>query len=356
MAIHAYAGKQLWIWEVSQSLGGDIESIVSLGKDLGLSGFLVKAHDGGAVWPQFQQVLGPLKQAGFLVGAWGYVYSSDIVAEARAAQTVIEAGADWYVFDGESSFNGAGAAADQLGGMVRKKNPNLTIGYAPFALPHDHPSFPYAEFSQYCNVCLPQVYWSEFGIGAAEAVTESVHQLAGFGLPIAPIGQAYGSATSASIGQFAASARARDCVGVSFWDLQSANTRQLQAVKNIREFVTVRSTGAQSRNSQAAGQGQGISVIHEPASPTDSDHSGACGMNPTSLSELPRANGHATALGGGMPTDAKESDWFYGAAHDLLARGIVTAYRDGLFKPDEAISRAQATDWLNRLRIYLEKG
>ncbi len=79
-------------------------------------------------------------------------------------------------------------------------------------------------------------------------------------------------------------------------------------------------------------------------------------MNPTSLSELPRANGHATALGGGMPTDAKESDWFYGAAHDLLARGIVTAYRDGLFKPDEAISRAQATDWLNRLRIYLEKG
>ncbi len=317
MAIHAYAGKQLWIWEISQSLGGNIESIVSLGKDLGVSGFLVKAHDGRAVWPQFQQVLGPLKQAGFLVGAWGYVYSSDIAGEADAAQTVIDAGADWYVFDGESSFNGAAAAADQLGGMIRRKNPNLTIGYAPFALPNDHPNFPYAEFSKYCEVCLPQVYWSEFGISAAEAVTESVHQLSGFGLPIAPIGQAYGSATSASIGQFAASARAHDCVGVSFWDLQSANTRQLQAVKNIREFVTV-PTGAQAGNPQAAG--------------------------------------NATALGGGMPADVKESDWYYGAVHDLLGRGIVTAYRDGLFKPDEAISRAQATDWLNRLRIDLEKG
>ena len=56
-----------------------------------------------------------------------------------------------------------------------------------------------------------------------------------------------------------------------------------------------------------------------------------------------------------LPTDVQSNDWFYGAVKDLLALNIVTAYQDGLFKPDESITRAQATDWLNRLRHYLEQ-
>ncbi len=315
----------MWIWEVDQTFSGNIQTIISQGKQLGLDGFIVKAHDGSTVWSQFGQVIAPLKAAGFTVAAWGYVYANDVSGESAAAQTVIDLGADWYILDAEQSFDNQSTAATDLCTAIRSRNPKLIMGYAPFAFPNDHPNFPYAEFSRSCNVCLPQIYWSDFGITPSAAVSQSFTELHSFGLPLAPIGQTYGSVTGTEIHEFAQSVSSLGGVGISFWDFQSANSKQLQAIGQIQGF----SSGNSSKSQVPAASKSGADATST------------------------RAGGEYFVKG--MPQDVQLNDWFYGAVSDLLTRGIVTAYQDGLFKPDEAITRAQAADWLNRLRIYLQQ-
>ncbi|MCY0892121.1 MAG: S-layer homology domain-containing protein [Acidibacillus sp.] len=334
-----YSGKQMWIWEVDQTFGGNVDTMISQGKQMGLSGFLVKAHDGSTVWPQFKEVLGPLKAAGFTVAAWGYVYGNDVLGESTAAQTVIDMGADWYVLDAEQSFDGQADAATQLCTIIRSHYPHLIMGYSPFAFPSDHQTFPYAEFSRFCDVCLPQIYWGEFAMTPEAAVSQSFSELQEYKLPFAPIGQAYGSVTGSQIEEFAQAVHAQGGQGISFWDLQSANSMQLQAVGQIEQFPAPRAATMPVAGAPIAPQSK-VPVATAPRGPIDT-------VTPTHIG--------ASYYVSGMPADVKPNDWFYGAVSDLLSRGIITAYKDGLFKPDEGITRAQAADWLNRLRIYLEQ-
>ncbi|MCY0875346.1 MAG: S-layer homology domain-containing protein [Firmicutes bacterium] len=342
------AGKFLWIWEVDQTQGGDVTAIANLGKRLGLTGFIVKSHDGTDVWPQFARVCKPLQAMGFAVVAWGYVYGTDPVAEAKAAQVGIAEGADAYVIDAETGYEGQPDAAHTLCTTLRAHNPTLTIGFSPFALPEDHPTFPYAAFASLCDVCLPQVYWGEFGLSATDAVHQSFSQLATYKLPIAPVGQAYGPVSAGQIEQFATAAKALGATGISFWDAQSADSRQQQAIRNITTF------------------GPPPGPPTAPPAPTPTHSSQMTPPVPSRTAPSPahpttgvpsRATGpHSGPLRGEikMPADVHKNDWFHGAVQDLLTIDVITAYQDGLFKPDEPITRAQAADWLNRLRIYLE--
>jgi len=226
-------GKYLWIWEVAQTACGNPTLIAELGKKLGMTGFIIKAHDGTTVWPQFAQVVGPLKKAGLAVIAWGYVYGVDPIAETRAAQVGIDAGADAYIIDAESGYEGKPEAARTLASALRLRNRKLTIGYAPFAFPSEHPTFPYAEFSTYCDVCLPQIYWADFVMPVLHATEKCYAELGHYGLPIAPIGQSYGASTQQEIEQFGVITRSKEATAISFWDAQSASSRQLQAIKCI---------------------------------------------------------------------------------------------------------------------------
>ncbi len=301
-----YSGKHLWIWQLASTLSGNVQEIIKLGHSLGLTGWIVKSHDGTTVWPQFAQVVKLLQDAGFVVGSWGFVYGTNPAGEAQAAQISIDAGADWYVIDAETSFEGNPQAAVQLGNALRAKNPNLPIAYAPFAVPSAHPTFPYKEFSAFCNVCLPQIYWIDFGMALQTAIDTSYSELATYSLPIVPVAQAYGTATAAQLLEFGTLTKAKGSVGITYWDAQSANTQQLQAIGQTHEFSLVRSQ------------------------PT-----------PTSTTSA-------------MPSDISPDAWYYAAVRDLLDRHIITAYHDGLFKPDQYITRAQAADWINRMRMYLE--
>lgn len=328
-------GKYLWIWELDQTLGGDIAAIATLGRQLGLAGFIIKSHDGETVWQQFEVACKPLQAAGFEVFAWGYVYGTDPEQEALAALPGIEAGATAYIIDAETSFEGQPEAATLLGATLRAHSPELPIGYAPFAFPADHPTFPYAEFSAFCDVCMPQLYWAEFAMPPDVALAQSQAQLAAYALPLAPIGQAYGTATAQQITQFAAAVKASHESVVSFWDVQSANSQQLQAIASISGFPAPVPTAVKTSATKTG------TADHGGIAPTGTAHAGGSARTRS-----------ATTLK--MPDDVQSNDWFYGAVRDLLEDDVVTAYQDGLFKPDEPITRAQAADWLNRLRILLQ--
>ncbi|OPG15710.1 S-layer homology domain-containing protein [Ferroacidibacillus organovorans] len=361
-----YRGKHMWIWEVASTLSGDVQSIISLGQRLGIDGFLVKSHDGTTVLSQFSKVVKPLQQAGFMVGAWGFVYGSQPTAEAQAAQQGIDAGADWYVIDAETAYDGKAPEATVFGHALRTKNPHLVIGYAPFAFPSLHPQFPYTAFSAFCDVCLPQIYWAEFGQTVTSAFDQSIAELKPLGHPIAPIGQSFAAATAAEIEQFAVLAHQALCPGISYYDLQSASSVQLQAIKNVTVYpapsyahasATSGSTPATSGSTSAtsgstsATSGSTSATSGSTSTPTSAAGSSSASTTP-SVTPSPSAVTRSLPV---TPSDVSTSDWFYAAVTDLLKLGIVTAYQDGLFKPNETITRAQAADWINRLRIYLEK-
>ncbi len=294
---NGYDGKYLWIWELDHTLGGDLQKIAALGHSLGITGWVIKAHDGATVWPQFAQAFGPLKAAGFDVAAWGYVYGTDPIGEAKAAQSAFQVGATWYVFDAEESYAGKIAQAEQFGTLLKEHAGQAVIGYTSYAFPNEHASVPYKQFSAFCDVVLPQIYWADFSMNVDTAVTNSFSQLNPYGLPIAPIGQAYGSATAQDIELFALKAEQLGASSISFWDAQSASSSQLRAISLAKSPLPARQT-----------------------------------------------SGHE-------PSDVVKGDWFYGAVIDLLERKIVTAYPDGQFRPNDPITRAQAADWLHRLRI-----
>ncbi len=294
---NVYDGKYLWIWELDHTLGGDLQKIAALGHSLGITGWVIKAHDGATVWPQFAQAFGTLKSAGFDVAAWGYVYGTDPSGEAKAAQSAMQVGASWYVFDAEDSYAGKTIQAEQFGTLLKQQAGHVVIGYSSYAFPNEHALVPYKQFSAFCDVVLPQIYWADFAMNVDTAVTTSFSQLKPFGLPIAPIGQAYGAATAPDIESFALKAEQLGASSISFWDAQSASSSQLRAISLAKSPVLI------------------------------SQHSGL------------------------EPSDVVKGDWFYGAVMDLLDKKIITAYPDGKFLPNDPITRAQAADWLHRLRI-----
>lgn len=325
--MYTMQGKYLWIWEVTQTLGGDVQAIANLGKTLGLTGFLIKAHDGAAIWPQFASVCAMLQKEGFAVLAWGYGYGEDPEAEANAAHAAIQAGAQAYVIDAEDGYEGKPEAAVTFGTALRSKNPSTALGYAPFAFPSEHPTFPYQQFSAFCQICLPQLYWADFSLSVTVALARSYQELAPFGLPIVPVGQAFGTASSEQIRLFGKLAKERNASAICFWDAQSANSRQLRAISSIQAYPSpVPMSNSTSSTLSASDDSTGM--------PTES----------SSTREEVSA----------LTPDVQPGHWYFEAIHDLLRLEVITAYQDGLFKPDQVITRAQASDWLNRLRLYIE--
>ncbi|SFG06398.1 hypothetical protein SAMN05660649_00533 [Desulfotomaculum arcticum] len=228
-----WRGKHLWIWQLEKS--GDPGEIVKKSISLGLAGLIVKAWDGGNYWSQIEKIAGLAREAGLVVGAWGYSYGTNIKGELNAAKRAAAAGADWLVVDAEVEYeNKSGVEkAKQLGDAFRNSFSELTIGYTTFAIAQYHPGFPYKEFTKWCNVVLPQVYWGEFKMAVNTALAKTLPGLISYGLPIAPIGQTFSSVLPEEIILFGRLAKKEGLSGISFWDWQSATPGQLNAVGSV---------------------------------------------------------------------------------------------------------------------------
>jgi hypothetical protein len=130
----AFAGNGMWIWYVGKSDGGNLDAIAERARAAGVGTVFVKSADGGDVWEQFSpQLVADLHARGLRACAWQFVYGADPQAEASAAAASIAAGADCFVIDAETKYEGRYASAQRYLAALRGAiGPDYPLGFTSF--------------------------------------------------------------------------------------------------------------------------------------------------------------------------------------------------------------------------------
>jgi hypothetical protein len=221
----AFRGNGMWVWQLEKTAGGDVDAIAARAAAAQVSTVFVKAGDGARPWAQFSPLLvGALHQRGLRACAWQFVYGADPAGEAAVAAAAIAAGADCFVIDAETQYEGRYAAAQRYMTALRgAAGPSYPIGLTSFPYVDYHPNLPFSVFlgPGGAQVNLPQVYWKDIG-GTVDAV--SAHTLAHnriYGAPIAPLGQTYQSPSADDVRRFRQVWAAYGSAGLSWWSWQA---------------------------------------------------------------------------------------------------------------------------------------
>jgi hypothetical protein len=230
----AFDGNGMWIWYVSKSNGGDPNAIVAQAHAHGISTVFVKSGDGTNFWTQFSpDLVAALKAGGLRVCAWQYVYGDKPGPEAAVAVRGIQAGADCFVIDAESEYEGRYAQAQTYVSDVRAAvGADYPIGLAGFPYTDLHPSFPYSVFlgPGGAQFDAPQAYWKEIG-GGVDAVVDHTYRFnRPYGRTLAPLGQTYDSPPPSDILRFRRLASWEGSTGLSWWSWQHSDAAGWNAV------------------------------------------------------------------------------------------------------------------------------
>jgi len=222
-----FRGNGMWIWYLSSSEGGDVDAIAARARGAGMSTVFIKSSDGSARWSQFSPALVRALQArGLRVCAWQFVYGAQPEAEANVGAAAVAAGADCLVIDAETAYEGRYVAAQRYMAKLRAEvGPNYPLGLTAFPYVDAHPRFPYSVFLAPggAQANLPQVYWKDIG-GSVDAVSaRTVAHNRIYGVPMAPLGQAYDAPKSADLQRFRALWSGYGAGGMSWWSWQSAS-------------------------------------------------------------------------------------------------------------------------------------
>ena len=222
-----FRGNGMWIWYLSSSEGGDVDAIAARARGAGMSTVFIKSSDGSARWSQFSPALVRALQArGLRVCAWQFVYGAQPEAEANVGAAAVAAGADCLVIDAETAYEGRYVAAQRYMAKLRAEvGPNYPLGLTAFPYVDSHPRFPYSVFLAPggAQANLPQVYWKDIGgtVDAVSARTVANNRI--YGVPMAPLGQAYDAPRSADLQRFRALWSGYGAGGMSWWSWQSAS-------------------------------------------------------------------------------------------------------------------------------------
>ena len=100
-------GNGMWIWQLPQTEGGDLDAIAARAKAAGMTTVYVKSSDAANVWTQFTpQLVQELHARGLRVCAWQFVYGNDPLGEAAAGAASVADGADCLIIDAETDVRG----------------------------------------------------------------------------------------------------------------------------------------------------------------------------------------------------------------------------------------------------------
>jgi hypothetical protein len=221
-----FDGQGMWIWQVSQSEGGDVAAIAARASGAGMSHVVVKAAHGTQRWPQFSRALvDALHAAGLRVCAYQRALAVRPAAEARVLARAVAVGADCLVVDAEIEYQGKYAAARAYVAALRAAvGPEFPVGLTSFPYVDLHGTFPYSVFlgPGGAQVNLPQMYWRLLGTGVSGVFARTWAHNAVYGRPIVPLGQAFYDARRSEVRRFRAMAAARGASGVAWWVWQHA--------------------------------------------------------------------------------------------------------------------------------------
>jgi hypothetical protein len=233
-AANPLAGRAMWIWELPDTNGGNLASIVASAHQYGVGTLIVKSSDGTDMWSQFTpQLVSTLHADGLRVCAWQYVYGNHPVTEAYMGAAAVRDGADCLLIDAESEYEGKYIAAQTYIQRLRKLiGANYPLALAGFPYIDYHPGFPYSVFlgpggAQYN---APQMYWKDIGVtvDAVFAHTYSYNLI--YGRPIYPLGQVYSNPRPGQVVRFRELSRVYGAAGLSWWDWQEATPSMWTAV------------------------------------------------------------------------------------------------------------------------------
>jgi hypothetical protein len=249
----------MWIWEFSQSSGGDLASIIATAHTYGIGTLMIKGGDGATMWSQFNsQLVASLHANGLKACAWQYVYGRQPIYEAEVGAAAIQAGADCLLIDAESEYEGKYVQAQQYVEKLRQLiGSRAVVGLAGFPYVDYHPAFPYSVFlgPGGAQFNVPQMYWPDIQTSVDDVYSHTYEFNSPYGRPIAPLGEVAGNPPPGQIVRFRQMSRAYGAPGVSWWDWQESSSRDWgavgQAAPNLKGFtaapsmptLTVRSGG-----------------------------------------------------------------------------------------------------------------
>jgi peptidoglycan hydrolase-like protein with peptidoglycan-binding domain len=230
-----FHGNGMWIWQLQKTEGGDVDKIAARAAAAGISTVFVKAGDGTTAWDQFSPLLvGSLHAHGLKACAWQFVYGSSPAAEATVAAQAVQAGADCFVIDAETQYEGRYKSAqtymNALRGAVGASYP---IGLTSFPYVDYHPNLPYSVFlapGTGAQANMPQAYWKDIG-GTVDTI--SAHTLAHnriYQTPIAPLGQTYDNPPASDLARFRQLWAAYGAQGLSWWSWQATDAARWSAL------------------------------------------------------------------------------------------------------------------------------
>jgi hypothetical protein len=230
----SFDGNGQWIWYVDKSNGGDTNAIIEQARAHAIGTVFVKSGDGTNFWSQFTpSLVSALKAGGLKVCGWQYVYGKSPAAEAAVAARAAEAGADCFVIDAETEYEGRYSQAQTYVTKLREAvGANYPVGLAAFPYTDYHPSFPYSVFlgPGGAQFNAPQAYWKEIG-GGVDAVVDHTYRFnRPYGRALAPIGQTYDKVAASEIVRFRQLADAEGSTGLSWWSWQATEAYAWNAV------------------------------------------------------------------------------------------------------------------------------
>ncbi len=220
-------GDGMWIWQLANTDGGDLDAIAARARAAGMTTVYVKSSDAATEWAQFTpELVQALHARGLRVCAWQFVYGSDPLGEAAAGAAAVADGADCLIIDAETRYEGRYGAAQRYVQALRAAiGPAYPLGLTSFPYVDYHPTFPYSVFLApgAAQANLPQVYWKAIG-GSVDAVSaRTVAHNRIYGAPIAPLGQAYDGVLPADMERFRAIWAGYGAGGISWWSWQAAS-------------------------------------------------------------------------------------------------------------------------------------
>ena len=230
----AFDGSGMWIWYLSKSEGGDPAAIAAQAGAHGVRTVFVKSADGANVWSQFSATaVAALKATGLRVCGWQFVYGRDPIGEALAAAAAKDAGADCFVIDAESAYQGRYAQAQRYVAKLRELvGPDYPIGLTSFPYVDYHPGLPYSVFMApgAATFNLPQVYWKTIGDTVDESLAHTYEWNLPYETAIFPLGQTYDGPKAADVRRFNQLSTAYGARGVSWWVWQFASDSDWNAL------------------------------------------------------------------------------------------------------------------------------